>query len=360
MNFFKQMERQQLIDLFNKYLKRLPSEYEILNHQRKNLKKFEIELSRCEEYIRLQTPPKIVIPKIKKKGKIAILISGHIRRSNISKSFKLLDDYDYDVFIHTWDNLGFKGSETNLNDQISSTLISRKVSEIPNVKSFEMENNKKFITELKPVDFSYFNCSSDEVFIKSQLYSINRSFTLFEEYQKSTNTNYDLVIRTRFENEFTEFLVDEELLNDVKNKIVFVPNSDCGHHHPDSNSTTCLTCEKMFEQHKLKHVHIFDHTHVICDIFAYGNQESMKQYCSLNENYDSLNESFEDNNIERLITNNITHQVKKNVYLLDKNHHGHINSLYYLNCSYPERLLQFQLKDYLLPTSKKIKIKFHR
>lgn len=349
------MERQQLIELFKRYLNRPPTNVDVSLHQHKNYKNFEIELSGCDEFVRLQNSP-----KVNKKGKIAILLSGHIRRNNITPSLKLLDDYDYDVFIHTWDNLGFKGSETNLNDKTDLSLIQRKISEIPNVKSSLVENNKNFITRLKPVKFNYFNCSSDEVFIKSQLYSISKSYEIFEKYQIETNTKYDLVIRNRFENQFTEFVVDEQLLKDVTNKLIFVPNSDCGHHHPDSNSTTCLTCEKMYEQHHLKNVHIFEHSHVICDIFAYGNQQSMKQYCSLYDKYDSFNRSFEDKNHKCLIENNIKHEIKNNSYLLPHSGQGHLNSLYYLNCSYPERLLQFQLKDYLLPTSKKIKIKFHR
>ena len=108
------MERIQLIDLFKKYLNRSPSEEEISRHQIKKYAKFENEILKCKEYLELQKTPKHVEKTVKRKGKIAILISGHIRNNNINKSFGHLSDYDYDVFIHTWDNFGFKGSETNL------------------------------------------------------------------------------------------------------------------------------------------------------------------------------------------------------------------------------------------------------
>jgi hypothetical protein len=349
------MERQQLIELFSRYLKRLPTNREILIHRRKSYRDFEIEISRCHEYIELQKKPKVL-----KKGKIAILISGHIRNNNINNSFYRLDEYDYDVFIHTWDNLGFKGSETNLEDPINPEMIKQKINEIPNVKSFKIENNKNYINSLPSVDFTYFNFSSPEVFIKSQLYSIKKSYDIFEEYQIANDITYDLVIRTRFENEFSEFLVDNDLLEDVKHDIIFVPNDGCGHEHPDSNSTTCLACEKMYIQHNLKKVHSFDHTHIICDVFAYGSQKSMKQYCSLYDSYDELNRSFEKQNREILESTNIIHKFENNVCHLDWTPEGHIDSLYYVNCSYPERLLQYQLKNFLTPMSKKIKIRWLR
>jgi hypothetical protein len=354
------MERIQLIDLFKKYLNRSPSEEEISRHQIKKYAKFENEILKCKEYLELQKTPKHVEKTVKRKGKIAILISGHIRNNNINKSFGHLSDYDYDVFIHTWDNFGFKGSETNLEDKVTTDLVKNKILEIPNVKSYVVENNKTFINSLEPVNFNYFNFSSPEVFIKSQLYSISQSYKIFEEYQITNDIKYDIVIRTRFENQFTEFLVDDELLKDLKQKIIFVPNKGCGHEHPDSNSTTCLSCEKMYVEHNLKKVHVFEHTHIICDVFAYGNPKSMKQYCSLYENYDNLNKSFEKKNHKILNNRNIKHTFKNNVCHLNMTYEGHIDSLYYLNCSYPERLLQFQLRNFLLPTSKKIKINWVR
>jgi hypothetical protein len=349
------MKKQELIDLFERYLKRSPTKWDIKIHEPKTYRDFEFEISTCPEYLELQKKL-----EASKKGKIAVLISGHIRHNNINRSFHRLHDYDYDVFIHTWDNLGFKGSETNLDDLVDANMIKSEISKIPNVKSFEIENNKNFINSLPPVDFTYYNFSSPEGFIKSQLYSIKKSYDIFEKYQLSNNITYDLVIRTRFENEFSEFLVDDDLLEDIKHDIIFVPNDGCGHEHPDSNSTTCLACEKMYTEHNLKKVHSFDHTHVICDVFAYGSQKSIKKYCSLYDSYDELNRSFEKKNGEVLESNNIIHKFENNVCHLDMTPEGHIESLYYINCSYPERLLQYQLKNFLTPMSKKIKIKWSR
>jgi len=347
------MTRDDLIEIFKKYLNREPKKDEFVWHLDKNYLDLISEILTCDEYLSL---PKNSVP-----CKIAILLSGHIRKNQIQNSLNLLKDYDFDIFIHTWDNFGFKGNETNLDDLTNIELIENTISKIPNVKKFEIENNKNFIKSLKNEDVKYFNYSSPEKFIKSQLYSISKSYKIFEDFYKSNNEKYDIVIRTRFENEFTQFMIDENLLHNIKNyNIIFVPNKDCGHHHPDSNSTTCQVCEKMFYEHNLKHVHSFDHSHVICDIFAYGSVDSMKKYCTLYEKYDSLNKGFESLNMDMLKTKNINYTIKENVYLMDMDLSGHLNSLYYINCSYPERLLQFQLKNYMLPSSSKIKINWKR
>ena len=349
------MRREELIQTFKKYLNREPKKDEFVWHLNKNHIDFINEILICEEYLNLQKKNNVT------PCKIAILISGHIRNNHIKNSLNLLKDYDFDIFIHTWDNLGFKGNETNLNDLTNIKLIEDTISEMPNVKKFEIENNKKFIEDLKNEDVKYFNYSSPEKFIKSQLYSISKSYKIFEDFYKLNNEKYDVVIRARFDVEFTQFIIDDELLHNIKNyDIIYTPNKDCGHHHPDSDSTTCQVCEKMFYGHNLKRVHSFDHSHVICDIFAYGSVNSMKTYCGLYENYDSLNKSFESLNMDMLTIKNVNHRINENVYLMDMSLSGHLNSLYYINCSYPERLLQFQLKNYMLPSSSKIKINWKR
>jgi hypothetical protein len=349
------MKNFELEELFNKFLKRKPNNEEYDWHLSKKYDDFVKEIKKCNEYLELQK--KLAL----KECKIAILISGHIRNNNVEKSLHLLKDYDFDIFVHTWDNLGFKGNETKLNDTINLELIENTVKKLPNIKDYKIENNKTYINSLDLSNVDYFNYSSPEVFLKSQLYSINQSYKIFENYYLSNNLTYDIVIRTRFENVFTKFNIDGILLDNIKNyDIIFTPNRDCGHHHPDSNSTTCLACEKMFYEHNLKYVHSFNHTNVICDIFSYGSVNSMKKYCSLYENFEKLNKEFENENKKILLEKNIKHTKKDNVCLLDRGVESHLDSLYYINCSYPERLLQFQLKNYLLPSSTMIKIDWKR
>jgi hypothetical protein len=63
--------------------------------------------------------------------------------------------------------------------------------------------------------------------------------------------------------------------------------------------------------------------------------------------YDELIKSFEKSNLEsvKIHDKNLT---KVNGDYVLKGRDGHIDSLYYYNCSYPERLLQKYLKNYML------------
>lgn len=349
------MNSNQIIrDIFLQYLNREPRVEEYDWHTNKTYQALTDEILRCSEY-------KEIVHSKKIQNKIAVLISGHIRSNEIEKTLHLLNGYNYDIFIHTWDNLGFKGKETDLKDSVNRSVVESAINSIANVKSYRIENNESYINSLEDNGVTYFNFSSPEKFIKSQLYSINQSFKIFDEYRVQNNIKYDLVIRTRFDNGFNFFLVDGSLINTINNnKIIYAPNNGCNHEHLDSNSTTCLVCETMFNKYGLMTVHSFDHSHVICDIFAYGSVDSMRHYCSLYDVYDSLNKEFESKNFKTLSELNIEHVLDNGTYLLERGQKGHLDSLYYINCSYPERLLQFHLKDYILPSSIMIKVEFKR
>lgn len=351
------MERSEMKELFNTYLNRNPTDKEYRIHGKKKYNDFKIELLNCDEYRRSSGSTNSSI-------KVAFLLSGHIRNNTIANSLNnLMGDYNCDVFIHTWDTVGKKGKETDLNDSVLKNKVVENINRIKNVRNYMIENNHEYIQSIKSdtEDNIYFNYSSPEIFIKSQLYSINKSYKLMEEYSKANKIKYSAVFRLRFDCEFTSFNLTNKILQDINNhNIIFVSNSDAGHSHADSNGTSCMACDRMYYSHDLKSVHIFEHTNVICDIFAYGSQKSMKDYCSLYFDYDKLNKSFVKDNLKYLETKNIRHTKNKNVYKIQWNHRGHLESLYYLNCSYPERLLQKKLKNYMLIDSRTIKIKFKR
>ena len=351
------MDTRELKYLFNLYLKREATPLERNVHGKKTYSDFEKELLNCDEYMRLNGS---LNGGIKNKEKIAILLTGHIRNLNIVPTIrKFCENYDYDVYVHTWDNIGIKGTETNLSSKNEKSRVEGLISNIPNIKDFIIENNKDYISQIDRKE-EYFNYSSPEEFIKSQLYSINKCYNLMVEKSKKENIEYRLVIRLRFDCELTSFSIDDSLINDVnQNDIIFTPNSDCGHPHLD-NGTSCWACDNMYYKFRLKNVHIFEHTNVVCDIFAYGSVKSMYHYCDLYNHYDDMLKGYVEKNKQSLIKNKIKHTHINNTYYIDKTVEGHINSLYYLYCSYPERLLQKFLSDFMLVESKKIKIKFIR
>lgn len=355
------MTREELENLFNKYLLRNFTEEEWVRHGHKKYNLFENELSKCNEYLELLKNNKTrQLPNVK----IAVLLSGHIRNYNVLQGLiSFIKKYNVDVFIHTWDNLGIKGQETNLNDNSQINKITDIIKTITNVKDYTIENNKKYIESIitETEQNIYFNHSSPEIYIKSQLYSIYQTYQLMYKYSIEKNINYDMVIRLRFDCEMILYNINQHTIDEINNhKIIFVPNKDCGHHHLDSNSTSCFSCDNMYYKYNLKSVHIFEHTNVICDILAYGSQDSMKEYCETYLDYDKINNSFIESNLKHIEDKKINLEKLGNVYNTSQNLSGHLNSLYYLNCSYPERILQKKLKDYMLIESKDIKVNFKR
>lgn len=350
------MTREELDFLFKKYLKRPSTDKDWISHKKKPVSVLEKEILICDEYIKLINDNN---KNIIKDLKIAILISGHIRKNSILTGVnKFCNTDNYDVFIHTWDNIGIKGNETSLKDPSVTTSVDLELAKFHKLQKYEIENNKEYI-ESQDLKQNYFNFSSPEVFIKSQLYSINRSYKLMEEHCKDNNVKYDIVFRFRFDSDLTKFNLTENLIDDIlKHNIIFAPNIDNQHTHPDYG-TSCWACDNLYYKYGRKRVHIFEHTNVICDLFAYGSQQSMKKYCDLYNNYDQLNDSSFKDNINQYQT--ITEHIKyENGNYNLKDHEGHIDSLYYYYCSYPERLLQKHLKDFMLIQSKEVKLNLVR
>lgn len=347
------MTESELKELFNKFLKRDPNKNEISIHIRKSYDDFLEQIQQCEERRKLISADESY--------RIAILLPGHMRNMRIlqwlNKNHKL---YKFDVFVYTWDNYGDKGKETDINDKIDRKAIEDKIKKIPNVVKYDIGNNKKFILKNQDKSITYFNWSSPEIFIKSQLYSIYKCYELLEKHIEEIGTKYSMVMKLRTECDIKKFIINEDMINDINNHdVIFVPNAKCGHDHPDYDNS-CHACDIMYHKHKLKHVHCFEHTNVICDLWAYGSVESMKKYCSLYFQYDIMNEEFSQRNIEMLNKVKTGHRKDGNVYLLDKNPVGHIHTIYYYNCSYPERMFPKYLKDYMLVGSKHIHIDFAR
>jgi hypothetical protein len=344
------MKKDELIKLFDKYLQREPTEKELKIHGNKDYKVFEEEIQNCDE--RLYGNNNM--------NKIAILLSGHVRKNTILESFeKNIIPYDFDVFVHTWDNFGIKGNETKINDECDSEKIKIELEKIPNLIAYEIENNKNFIENLVDKN-GYFNFSSPEKFIKSQLYSINKSYQLLENHIKKSKEKYSLVFKIRFDSDIKTFKINKIMLDDLlNNKIIFVPDSHSNHTHLD-NGTACWACNNMYYKFKLKNTHIFEHTNVICDFYAYGNVESMKDYCNLYNYYDYYNEKYREINLHSYEKNKKYIKISQDGDYKFLGNDGHISSLYYYYCSYPERMLNLHLKEYMLVESKEISIKLVR
>jgi hypothetical protein len=204
------MTREELNRLFNIYLLRDFREDEWGIHGHKSYNKFERDIIGCDERKEILNNLKITDIKI------ALLISGHVRNNNILHGINtLLSGYNFDVFIHTWDTTGIKGHETNIDLPSEKEKVIGVINSFPNVKGFVIEGNKEFIDLIRDEteEMIYFNLSSPEIFIKSQLYSIYTSCELMKEYSLTTKTNYDIVFRLRFDCEFLKSNNISDLIN---------------------------------------------------------------------------------------------------------------------------------------------------
>ena len=132
--------------------------------------------------------------------KIALCLSGYFGSTNDTsssglKGFKyikenLLDLYDIDVFIHTWDTQNYDDIIKNYN---------------PWIKNIAAEKQLLFKNEIGKISknesyFSKFGQSPSAPFLMlSQAYGRKRSINLKKDYESQINFTYDAVIYARFD-----------------------------------------------------------------------------------------------------------------------------------------------------------------
>lgn len=158
--------------------------------------------------------------------KIAVCFSGQPRYIEEGYYFVkkyLLDKYDVDVFVHTWWDDSYPGSEFDYTDLNRDC----KYSEDTLLKISKLYNPKLIQTE-KQIAFEYFDDVHygrlHPVSPYSMFYSIKKSNDLKKQYELENNFIYPLVIRCRFDIVLSRFNLD---LNTIDRKKIYVG----GEHH---------------------------------------------------------------------------------------------------------------------------------
>lgn len=135
--------------------------------------------------------------------KIALCLSGHLR--NFERTFPTLyfyftKDYDVDIFIHTWDKLGFScpyKTDRTLNETNSKL---NEINKLYAPKNMIIENSS-FIEELKRQGDEYAPHLMREPkhvgHMASMFYKIYAANELKNKYQLDTGIQYDWVVRCR-------------------------------------------------------------------------------------------------------------------------------------------------------------------
>ena len=327
--------------LYLKYLKRLPNSSEVHMHLVKNYDEFEIELLTCDEKIMVDEGISHV-PNLK----IAILLCGHYRSGQVVHFLRHTSE-NIDIFCCTWDNFGRRGTERNLHESRFND-IEKLIVGIPRICDYKIGSNKEYVESILPKTYShkYFNYSAPELYIKSQLHTINESYKMMENYSKKNLVNYDLVIKLRFDCGMRSFLITPKTLQYIRSdKAIFVTNE--GQHRHPFYSNACTTCNTMYDI-GMKEPHLGNHSNIICDFLAYGSKKSMKKYCSMIDVYDDMNDAWHEENRES--------GIKKGLLMGGgiSSRVNHIDSLFHFICSYPERMSQLYLRDYMLISSRYI------
>jgi hypothetical protein len=158
---------------------------------------------------------------INKKYKIAVQLFGNLRTfkkcsPNLHKY--LLDNYDCDIFMHTWDTLDHS-TKTWHNYQIKDKNINieKEVKKYyPMMKSLKVETQK-------PVDMGTFKVVNREMSVfgmHSMYHSMSEANLLRQKYEKDNNIKYDFVLMIRPDILLQKkFEIDSFIENKTKKKI---------------------------------------------------------------------------------------------------------------------------------------------
>jgi hypothetical protein len=189
--------------------------------------------------------------------KIAILISGQPR--NYKKGYLelkkwFLDKYDCDLYIHTWKDINVpQGGGHNFNN--SKTYLYKEI-DFQNILNFFQP--KDYIFQ-ESITFDASKIENKLGFklnsILSAYYSFQQSFKLLEKSQQ----NYDLIIKTRFDLQFSNYISPKCIFLKNLNEVNF---NALNFFDYDKDSKKVRLCE-------------------IDDLFAVGTFETLKIYSTI-------------------------------------------------------------------------------
>ncbi|MAC34617.1 MAG: hypothetical protein CME38_13590 [Haliea sp.] len=119
--------------------------------------------------------------------KIALCMSGYLSGGFESFNYikdKLLDKFDIDIFIHTWDVE---------NENVIKQLYGN------HTKGIKVQNQYDFKKESELLEGNWTNAPSPKLNVLSSAYGRKQSIALKSNYEKENNFEYDWVIYARFD-----------------------------------------------------------------------------------------------------------------------------------------------------------------
>ena len=186
--------------------------------------------------------------------KVAICLSGHFRSYekclNTLKN-SILNNFDIDIFIYTWNTIGFDGNRGD------SHLINKRlnISDITNLyqpKKISIEFQKKWDAS-KYINKKNSGLRDSEILL-GMFYGIYKSNELKSRFEIENNFKYDIVIRSRPDIFFESNLYHKDLINVKTSSGIWIPK--------------------------------FGNYNGLNDQFAYGDSNSMDLYSNIYNNLD--------------------------------------------------------------------------
>jgi hypothetical protein len=328
-------------ELYIKILKRKPTEYEnfIYSNAISNgfpLNNLELELLKSKEY--LLNKKNIKENKYKKKYKVALCLSGHIRNIQKINHFNFLNvfkNFDLDIYCHTWNTNGLQiPSDKGIGIEYDYRSNIENIEYFKNIykpKKIIIDNFIDF-SDISPKDFyifgapiskdGYINATALPKNILSQFYSIKKSFEIIEKKDQ-----YDFFIKSRFDFNFINNINQTDINNITNNSILALSKSN------GFSFKNCNMCKNNIN-------HLI-HDNMINDFVFVGNKKIMNIYFNTFDNVvfyynellkdkpigmelvSSIQEASE--NKPCFVPENILRSSLKNIRIIDSSVNGYIS-----------------------------------
>jgi hypothetical protein len=191
--------------------------------------------------------------------KVCLLLSGQLRNAvEIFPYFEknLLSLYDVDVFISSWRNTSQIDSSNNFNvvpydDSLSEVVRLYNPASIE-LESYDYNYNNIWVDMVNPFK-SKIETNTNLVSMCSMFYKMMKSNEVKNNFKKINNIHYDLVIQTRM-----DIKLEEELKLSLPNKnTLYIPKG-------------------------------WDWSGGLNNLLAYGDEDTMNQYCNLFNHYTNI------------------------------------------------------------------------
>jgi hypothetical protein len=193
--------------------------------------------------------------------KIALCLSGQTRNwittyESIKK--QIIEKYNVDVFIHTWDVKGQMVPHHFVNNYDDNfDKIDYKFIDFYKPKKIQIDSPEYNTFKQKTYGGRFYNTLM-------MWYSIHKSNQLRKEYEIENNIKYDLIIRCRFDLFFENFVI-----NEINTNIIYLP--------PNEN------IDNPFEPEMKQTLLDVGPKYMPNDQLAYGTSDSMDWYCKIFE-----------------------------------------------------------------------------